>query len=161
MTGSAGLAAAAERMRKERGELERIFPSFFRGCFLRDAEECINRKLPVCADAAVVELSAGGVFTGLWKLGELLHTGLSVEIRRIPIRQETIEICEYYDLDPYYADTSGGFLIAPASAPDLIRRFREQNIPLSVIGFLEPGRARKIIYPEHVRCLDKPRAFLG
>ena len=93
----------------------------------------------------------------LWKMGEELELGMEVHIKKIPIRQETIEICEYYDLDPYEEESGGTLLIAASDCGGLACALEKAGIPVSVIGFLHTGKARTIVYPGHVRYLDKAR----
>ncbi len=50
-----------------------------------------------------------GVFGALWRLGEEAGTGLWVDLARIPLLQETIEICEMAEVSPYELPW-GGFL---------------------------------------------------
>lgn len=45
--------------------------------------------------AAMHDLSEGGVFGALWELGQCSGVGLEIDLKKIPIRQETIEICEF------------------------------------------------------------------
>ena len=46
--------------------------------------------------AAMHDLSEGGVFGALWELGQCSGVGLEIDLKKIPIRQETIEICEFF-----------------------------------------------------------------
>ncbi len=109
--------------------------------------------------AAFVPLGAGGVLKGLWDLGEALHSGMEVDIRKIPIRQKTIEICEKYHIDPYYADATGAYLVAAYDAHGIEWKLRAEGVECAVIGILTESKARKILYPRHVRYLDKPRQY--
>ena len=53
----------------------------------------------------------GGILSGLWKMAEASGVGMDVDLRRIPIRQETIEVCERLDVDPYKLEAKGSVLI--------------------------------------------------
>ncbi len=50
---------------------------------------------------AFYSLGEGGVLAGLWKMAEASEIGLFADLRKIPVRQETIEICERFNLNPY------------------------------------------------------------
>lgn len=52
--------------------------------------------------AAIYPLGKGGVLGGLWNMLEQINAGMEIDLRKIPIRQETVEICEFFDLNPYY-----------------------------------------------------------
>ena len=177
MTGSTALSTAARLMTECRGEMERQFPSFFRTVFNTDDpdEEEVRIPLPAALERHRAhlpealriaeedgclfcrEVGREGVLRSLWKMGEELELGMEVHIKKIPIRQETIEICEYYDLDPYEEESGGTLLIAASDCGGLARALEKAGIPVSVIGFLHTGKARTIVYPGHVRYLDKAR----
>ena len=46
-------------------------------------------------------MGEGGFLSALWKMAEASGAGLSADLRSVPIRQETIEICEIFDVNPY------------------------------------------------------------
>jgi len=60
---------------------------------------------------AMHDVTEGGIFGALWELGVKAGLGLIVDQSLIPIRQETVEICEYFDLNPYMLIGSGSMLI--------------------------------------------------
>ena len=107
--------------------------------------------------ADVRPLGPGGIFNALWDTCEMYGAGAVIDIKKIPVRQETIEICEYYDLDPYEEESGGTLLIAASDCGGLACALEKAGIPVSVIGFLHTGKARTIVYPGHVRYLDKAR----
>ena len=59
---------------------------------------------------AMHDVRNGGIFGALWEISRKLGVGLCVDLKKIPVRQETIEICEFYNLNPYEL-ISGGMLI--------------------------------------------------
>ena len=132
MTGSTALSTAARLMTECRGEMERQFPSFFRAVFNTDDpdEEGVRIPLPAALERHRAhlpealriaeehgclfcrEVGREGVLRSLWKMGEELELGMEVHIKKIPIRQETIEICEHLDLNPYQLYGQGAILAA-------------------------------------------------
>lgn len=70
------------------------------------------------ADALYV-LGTGGVLAGLWKMAEAGETGIQADLRKIPVRQETIEICERFDLNPYRLFSEGALLIGTQNGRSL------------------------------------------
>lgn len=63
----------------------------------------------------------GGILSGLWKMAEASGVGLDVDLRRIPIRQETIEVCERLDVDPYKLESEGTVLLGTGQGDALVR----------------------------------------
>ena len=51
-------------------------------------------------------IADGGIFGALWKACSELKCGCEVDIKKIPIRQEVIEIAELFGENPYEADSS-------------------------------------------------------
>ena len=91
---------------------------FYDDASLKDAAEIIYD----CGAIKLFAVGEGGVFGALWEFASSLDTGLSVDLKKIPIRQHTIEICEYFNLNPYML-LSGGCLLAVC--PDGERVVRE------------------------------------
>lgn len=170
MTGCAADAEAALVLKRLRGEMETHFPSFFRArirpdgfcppleeelaaaaLLLRGAEEIAGPLKPAC----MIPCGRGGVLKALWDLGETLSSGMEISIRKIPIRQETVEICEYFDMDPYYSDTGAALLIASGEGHALCEALRREGIPAALIGVTTSSRARTVQYPGHLRYLDR------
>jgi hydrogenase maturation factor len=70
--------------------------------------------------SAMHDVSEGGVFGALWELAESAGVGLEIDLKKIPIRQETIEICEFFDLNPYKLLGGGCLLIATEDGNGLV-----------------------------------------
>ena len=70
-------------------------------------EAAVAGKSGVCAMHSVGE---GGIFGALWELAEGAGVGLEIDLKKIPVKQETIEICEFFGLNPYEL-ASGGCLL--------------------------------------------------
>ena len=50
---------------------------------------------------AMHDVSRGGVFGALWEMAERSGVGLLIDLRKIPVKQETVEICNFFDINPY------------------------------------------------------------
>ena len=50
---------------------------------------------------AYEEAGEGGILAALWNLSGRYGMGITFDLRRIPIRQITVEICELWGLNPY------------------------------------------------------------
>ena len=107
--------------------------------------------------AAVYPLGRGGVLNGLWNLLEEMDAGMEIELRKIPIRQETVEICEFFDLNPYYTDSAGALLAAVNDGYGIVSALEREGIPAAVIGRTNGGNDRIIYNQEKKRYLDRPQ----
>lgn len=100
-------------------------------------------------------LSEGGVFAGLWNMGELTGTGLEIYIKRIPIKQETVEICNFFDVNPYQMFSEGSCLLLAENGGRLRTELLKSGIFSEVIGFTTGNNDRVVINGEERRYLEK------
>lgn len=96
----------------------------------------------------------GGVFGGLWELAAANGVGLVVDLKRIPVRQETIEICEFFDLNPYELLAGGSLLIVTPDGTKLVQALESAGVPAAVIGHTTQGNDRIIRRGEESRFLE-------
>lgn len=108
--------------------------------------------------SAMHDITEGGILGALWEFGEGAGVGLDVELRQIPIRQESVEICERYGLNPYQLMSSGSMLIGTTRGAALVRRLREAGIPAVLIGQTTKSRDRILRNGEEIRYLDRPQS---
>lgn len=107
--------------------------------------------------SAMHDVTEGGIYGALWELSEASGIGLEIDLQAIPFRQETIEICEYFGLNPYYLISSGCMLMAADNGYDLVRALKKAGIPASVIGKATKGPAKRIINGEEEAFLERPK----
>ncbi|MCC8100904.1 MAG: hypothetical protein LIP11_01105 [Clostridiales bacterium] len=105
----------------------------------------------------VYDVAQGGIFNALWELAEQAGVGLDVDLRRIPVNQETIEICEYFDLNPYYLYSAGCLLIGTEHAEALVGALHETGVPAAVIGRTTNQNERILWNGENRRFLERPK----
>lgn len=103
------------------------------------------------------EVGEGGIFTALWNLSGAYKTGFEVDLHRILVRQETIEVCETYDLNPYRLYSKECVLAAADNGLHLVQRLKAAGIEAAVIGVIKPGIKREIFYGDVRRFLERPR----
>ena len=103
------------------------------------------------------DLSETGVFGGLWELGEKLHAGMEIDLKKIPIRQETIEFSEYMGFNPYTVPSLGAALITAQDGNGLVKALQRQGISAAVIGKVTEGKDRVVVNQEERRYLEQPR----
>ena len=107
--------------------------------------------------SAMHDVTEGGIYGALWELAEASGIGLEIDLKAIPIRQETVEICEYYRLNPYQLISSGCMLMTSPDGRKLVRDLEEAGIHASLIGQCVDGRAKKILNGSDVSYLERPK----
>ena len=107
--------------------------------------------------SAMHDVTEGGIFGALWELAEASGVGLTIDLMKIPIRQETIEVCECFDINPYELISSGCMLMTAENGLDLVNSLKEQGIFASVIGKVTAGNDRVLMNGEEKRFLEPPK----
>lgn len=162
MIGEAGLEGTAVLAIENEEELRKRFA----GAYIDKAKEYI-KELVIVREAAAAGLhgikamhdtSKGGVFGALWELGEYLKCGMEINLRSIPIRQETIELCEYFDLNPYFINSLGGLLAVTEDGKGLVSKINDCGKTAAVIGHTVIGHQKTIINNDEKRYLEPPRS---
>lgn len=111
-------------------------------------------KSGVCAMHDVTE---GGIFGALWEMAEGAGVGLEIDLKKIPVRQETIEVCEFFEINPYELVSGGCLLMAAVNGYDLVRALEKENIPAAVIGKTMDNNDRVVINEDERRFLEPPK----
>lgn len=102
------------------------------------------------------QIGEGGILAALWRLSAAAGSGIRVDMKRLPILQETVEVCEYFHLNPYQLASAGSFLMVTENAEALCQRLAEQGIPASVIGQITDNNDKIIQNGEEIRYIDRP-----
>ena len=105
---------------------------------------------------AMHDLSSGGIFAALWEMGEKAGLGFTAYLDKIPIKQETIEICNFLDINPYVLMSAGAMLIATDNSKALIKGLAEAGVEAAVLGSFNDSNDRVIINGEIKRFLGHP-----
>jgi hydrogenase maturation factor len=155
LAGTAALAARYEEELKQRYPFTLIDKAKEFEKLMSVEEEA--RAITHFGACAVHDLSQGGVFGALWEMAERAGTGLEVDLKKIPVKQETIEICEYFDINPYNLYSAGALLTGTTQPEALIAELAAVGVHAAVIGRVTDGRDRIIRNGEDVRFLDRPQ----
>lgn len=157
-----GLEATTILAKEREEELRKVFPNP-----LVDTAKGFDRYLSVIPEAKIAgewgasamhDVTEGGVFGALWEMASGAGLGLEVDLKKIPIRQETVEVCEHFGLNPYLIMSSGSMMITAKDGHGLVRELEKAGIHASVVGKMTSKNERIIRNGEDVRYLDKPQS---
>ena len=135
-------------------EKHEILREHFSEGFLREAENEINVK--EAGATAFYAMGEGGFLSALWKMAEVSQVGLEMDFSKVPIRQETIEICEIFDINPYKLNSEGAVLIGIPAGEALVQELRRMGMMAAVIGQTNAGNDRMLYYNGNGRYLERP-----
>ena len=164
IAGYAGLAGTAGIIREKRAELENRFSGDYLDLILNCDSDCESRMRECDRDfwrqsgAAEWEAAGqGGILAALWNLSGAYQTGISFSLRRIPIRQGTIEICEYFELNPYRLYSHGCYVLTADNGGQLAETLGGAGIYAKVIGRVNQGITREMWGAGGCGYLERPR----
>ena len=158
--GWAGLEGMLRIIGEKEAELrERFTPAFIGQMKAYDSELCGLSKIAV-ADAMGVsvirQVSRGGILASLWDLAKDTELGLNLDLKKIAVRQETIEVCEHFRLNPYQLASGGSFLMLTENGEALADALNLKGIQAAVIGQLTDSNDKIIHNGEDMRYIDRP-----
>lgn len=158
--GWAGLEGMLRIIGEKEAELrERFTPAFIGQMKAYDSELCGLSKI-VVADAMGVsvirQVSRGGILASLWDLAKDTELGLNLDLKKIAVRQETIEVCEHFRLNPYQLASGGSFLMLTENGEALADALNQKGIQAAVIGQLTDSNDKIIHNGEDMRYIDRP-----
>ena len=161
MTKWMGLEGTAILAQEREAELLERYPFS-----ITTAAKGFEKYLPVLPEAATAlksgatamhDMRNGGVFGGLYELAGRLGVGLSIDLKKIPVKQETIEICEFFDLNPYGLLSGGSLLIVAEDGDGMVKALQEAGIPAAVIGRTTDNNDKVLHNGEEIRFLEPAR----
>lgn len=161
MTKWMGLEGTAVLAQEKEAELLERYPFP-----ITTAAKGFEKYLPVLPEAATAlksgatamhDMRNGGVFGGLYELAGRLGVGLSIDLKKIPVKQETIEICEFFDLNPYGLLSGGSLLIVAEDGDGMVKALQEAGIPAAVIGRTTDNNDKVLHNGEEIRFLEPAR----
>ena len=117
----------------------------------------------------MIQASEGGIYKALWELLRAHRLGASFSQRAIPVRQQTIEVCEVLELDPYRLRSDGTWIWLTKESGRIVRLFERASLKGSaaVIGHTKKGPGIERDDGEAVAFLRRPepdeltKVFLG
>lgn len=156
-----GLEGTARLARQYKKELCGRYPQR-----MVEEAEAFDRYLSVIPEAATAvksgicgmhDVSRGGIFGALWEMASGAGVGLEIDLKKIPLKQETVEICEFLGRNPYELLSGGCLIMVAENGEALAGELARQQIPAVVIGRTTGGKDRILYNEEEKRFLDMPQ----
>lgn len=153
--GAAMIALEKEEMLRER----------YAASYIETAQHLFDNGSMRAAAKALEEAGAvqihdcreGGIFAGFWEMAAAGKVGLDIDLKKIPIKQHTIEVCEYFNLNPYMLRSGGCLLITCENGQNLVSLLQDAGITAAVVGRTTDQNDRIIRYDDEIRFLEPPK----
>lgn len=155
-----GLEGTALLAARNREKLAERYP-----LHMIDKAMAFRQELSVLPEAATAiksnvgalhDVSGGGIFASLWELAESAGVGLAVDLKKIPIRQECVEICEFFGISPYEMLSGGCLLMTADKGLRVTDALKAEGIAAAVIGEITENHDRVVINQDEKRFLERP-----
>ena len=110
---------------------------------VNDSKVCLDNNLDNIF--YMHDVSYGGIFGALWQLAKWINKGVEINLNDVIIKQETIEMCEYFNLNPYMLDGTGALLLVANNGLDVVEKLNSNGILASVIGKVLDNNEKVVI----------------
>lgn len=155
-----GLEGTLRAMYEKEEELaKRFVPTFLNQIRQMESELFSEEAIEIArvhGASAMQQITSGGILATLWEMAEASDVGMEVELKKMSIRQETVEVCEFCHLNPYQLTSVGSALIFTDRGEELVQKYEDLGIQATLLGKTTADIARVILGGEEKRFLDKP-----
>ena len=155
-----GLEGMLRILREKREELSKRFvPAFLHQIEEQQQYLLAGDELRIAKEfgvSAMHQITEGGILAALWNLAEASGTGIDVDLKKIAIKQETIEVCEHFHLNPYQMTSAGSILLVTHDGEGLVSRLEKNGKKATVIGRLTDRNEKVIWNDTEKRFIDRP-----
>ncbi|MCR5801372.1 MAG: hypothetical protein K6G57_03465 [Lachnospiraceae bacterium] len=163
VAGFAALKGTYERSRRDREEIGRLYPI----SLLKRADSCvdlieeqdgkINDFLKEYAKEIEIYHIDGSMHEILWNFSKEKKCGFDIDLRSIPMLQETVEIAEYFEEDPFEWKCGGCALMVSdeVRTDHILEELNSHDIYAEVIGNVTEGKEKKLMIKDDVRFLNR------
>lgn len=135
--GEAGNLGTFLLSKKGSALLKEHFPKDYLNSLSKKYENAFlnNKKNEVTFDEKYfekcIEVRNGGYLAALWDMCEAMEMGLDFNLKNFPISQYTIEVCNFFDLNPYRLLCKNVYLISSDTPIEtfkyLVKNFNDVN----------------------------------
>lgn len=103
------------------------------------------------------DVSRGGIFGALWEMASGAGVGLEIDLKKFPVKQETVEICEFFELNPYELLSGGCLIMVTEDGNGLVSALAREEIPAVIVGKTTDSNDRVLYNDDEKRYLDMPK----
>lgn len=138
-----------EKLRKEEAHALEMIENFAGGkeAFLPDTDG---------ERVFLVKAGEGGFLTAMYDLATMSGMGFETDLRRVPIKQETIEICELLEVNPYRLYCGGCLILMIRDGDILVSELEKEGIHAVVIGHTNDKRSHILMNDGTESHLNRP-----
>lgn len=153
ISGPVGLEGTAVLAEKYRERLAQRYS----GAYIRRAESFCSSEAACPDDCDVIRTGSDGIYGALWRMTKERGCGFRIDLRAIPLKQETVEFCNLLDLDPYRLDSGKCLVFLCENGAKLLWTLKEQGFEdAMIVGHTTTDHKKILLYDGVERHLTPP-----
>lgn len=102
------------------------------------------------------DITEGGVLGAVWEVAEASEKGAVVYADKIPVMEETLKICNIFNIDPFRLISSGCMIITCKNGKDLVKELESNGIKATIIGQITEGNKKQLVLKDGYAEIDEP-----
>jgi len=107
---------------------------------------------------AMHDATEGGLLGALYELASASGVGFEIDVRSVPVREETKLICQAAGIDPLKLISSGCMIITTPDPDDILNRIRAVGVSATVIGRITANRIGVVVDGDSRQPVGPPEA---
>lgn len=155
-----GMAGMLQIADEKQEELSRCFAATFIEKIHSYKTRLFAEWKPEAAHAMNVsvirQVTEGGIFSAFYELAKEENVGLDIDMKKILVLQETIEVCEHFRLNPYQMTSVGTYLMLSEEGEVLADALNRMGLAAAVIGHTTESKDKVMHNGEDIRYIDRP-----
>jgi len=104
------------------------------------------------------DATEGGVLGAIWEVLEASGKGAVVYMDKIPIKEETREICKFFSINPLRLISSGCMIITCNKGEELVQKLNKEGIKATIIGTVTADKRKKLVGSGFETEIEQPEA---
>ena len=132
-----GIRGTAILAREYRDDLVNRYPKWLVEEACQFDSDINSDSEDIIYDANIVyskEYTEFGIFEALFQMSRELKCGLEINIKDIPIKQETVEICEFTGVNPYALYAGYSSVVVAQDGKKAVEFFEKNGISATIVG---------------------------
>ena len=114
-------------------------------------ESQVARK---CDITSMHDATEGGLLGALWEVAECAGVGLTINMDKIPVKEETQKICDVFEISPYHLISSGCMIMTTFEGERCLEELAKLDIAANIIG--KVTEAGKYMITDGLKAEIKP-----
>lgn len=102
------------------------------------------------------DITEGGVLGAIWEVTEASGKGAVVYSDRIPVSDETLKICQLYNIDPLKLISSGCMIVTCKNGNELVKELESSGIKAAIIGQITDSTEKKLVLKDGSMDIEEP-----